>query len=202
MVDLVLGLGGTLKAEHGTGRIMAPFVERQYGARADRRDARAQDAWPTRAACSTPASCSTDDDRAWLSDLKVVPEVEDEVDRCVECGFCEPVCPSRSLTLTPRQRIVLRARRWRRAARGDDALAASLAADYDYDGVQTCAADGMCATVCPVHIDTGALVRRLRAECPGQGHRAGLDRGGRSLGRGGARRVVGADGRRQDAGRL
>ena len=49
-------------------------------------------------------------------------------------------------------------------ARGDTATAASLTDDYAYDGVQTCAADGLCATVCPVHIDTGDLVRRLRAE--------------------------------------
>ena len=31
MVDLVLGQGGSLKAEHGTGRVMAPYVRRQFG---------------------------------------------------------------------------------------------------------------------------------------------------------------------------
>lgn len=163
MIDLVLDLGGTLKAEHGTGRIMAPFVERQYGA-ALTEVMRELKTLADPNGVLNPGVVLTDDDRAWVSDLKVVPEVEDEVDRCVECGFCEPVCPSRSLTLTPRQRIVLRREEKAATERGDDALAASLAADYDYDGVQTCAADGMCATVCPVHIDTGALVRRLRAE--------------------------------------
>ncbi len=161
MVDLVLGLGGTLKAEHGTGRIMAPFVERQYGAELTdvmRTVKRLVD--PT--SSLNPDVVLTHDPGVWLRGLKSALPVEPEVDRCVECGFCEPVCPSRSLTLTPRQRIVLRREMADAAARGDGALVAELAADYDYDGVQTCAADGMCATACPVHINTGDLVRRLR----------------------------------------
>ncbi len=166
MVDLVLGLGGTLKAEHGTGRIMAPFVERQYGAELTE-VMRELKTLVDPGGMLNPGIVLTEDPRAWISDLKVVPEVEEEVDRCVECGFCEPVCPSRALTLTPRQRIVLRREQKAATQRGDHALAAQLAEDYDYDGVQTCAADGMCATVCPVHIDTGALVRRLRAESNG-----------------------------------
>ncbi len=86
------------------------------------------------------------------------------MDRCVECGYCEPVCPSKDITLTPRQRIVLRREMAAAEQRGDDALAARLRKDYDYDGVQTCAADGMCVTACPVLINTGDLVRRLRKE--------------------------------------
>jgi D-lactate dehydrogenase len=105
----------------------------------------------------------TDDPAAWLSDLKTTLPVEEEVDRCVECGFCEPVCPSRSLTTTPRQRIVLRREMALAQARGDTALVDELRRDYEYDGVQTCAVDGMCATACPVLINTGDLVRRLRA---------------------------------------
>ncbi len=107
MVDLVLDLGGTLKAEHGTGRIMAPFVERQYGPELTdvmREVKRLADPHGT----LNPGSVLTDDPGLWLRDLKTAPPVEQEVDRCVECGFCEPVCPSRTLTLTPRQRIVLR----------------------------------------------------------------------------------------------
>jgi D-lactate dehydrogenase len=163
MVDLVLGLGGTLKAEHGTGRIMAPFVERQYGAdltRAMRDLKRLVDP----AGTLNPGSVLTDEPRAWLSDLKTSATVEEEVDRCVECGFCEPVCPSRSLTLTPRQRIVLRREMAAAEARGDTALVEELQDDYEYEGLQTCAVDGMCATACPVLINTGDLVRRLRAE--------------------------------------
>jgi D-lactate dehydrogenase len=162
LVDLVLGLGGTLKAEHGTGRAMAPFVERQYGPALTRMMRELRRLVDPRGTLN-PGSVLTDDDHAWLRDLKTSPTVEKEVDRCVECGFCEPVCPSRSLTTTPRQRIVLRREMVAARARGDVALATELEADYAYDGVQTCAADGMCATACPVLIDTGDLTRRLRA---------------------------------------
>ncbi len=163
MVDLVLGLGGTLKAEHGTGRIMAPFVERQYGAALTQamRDVKAL-ADPR--GLLNPGSVLTDDDGIWLRDLKTAPAVEEEVDRCVECGFCEPVCPSRTLTTTPRQRIVLRREIAAAAARGDGALVAELERDYAYAGVQTCAVDGLCGVACPVLINTGDLTRRLRAE--------------------------------------
>ncbi|MCI2957182.1 FAD-binding oxidoreductase [Agromyces atrinae] len=163
LVDLVLGLGGSLKAEHGTGRIMASFVRRQYGDELyDIMRAVKRLCDPT--GILNPGVVLTDDDRAYLSDLKLVPTVEAEVDRCVECGYCEPTCPSKDLTLTPRQRIGLRRDMAMADAAGERDLAAELRDDYDYDGVQTCAVDGMCAIACPVDINTGDLVRRLRAE--------------------------------------
>lgn len=163
MVDLVLAEGGSLKAEHGTGRIMAPYVRRQYG------DELYGIMCEVKALIDPPNLLNpgvliNDDPRAYIENLKVAPTVEEEVDRCVECGYCEPVCPSKDLTTTPRQRIVLRREIAAAEARGDTALAAELRTDYDYDGVQTCAADGMCVTACPVLINTGDLVRRLRAE--------------------------------------
>ncbi|WP_191550787.1 FAD-binding and (Fe-S)-binding domain-containing protein [Kocuria rhizophila] len=163
MVDLVLGRGGSLKAEHGTGRIMAPFVRRQYG------DELYQVMVELKALIDpgnrfNPGVILTQDPRAYLRDLKTAPPVESEVDRCVECGYCEPVCPSQDLTLTPRQRIVGRREIAQAEERGDTALAARLRREYDYAGLQTCAVDGMCVTACPVHINTGDLVRRLRAE--------------------------------------
>lgn len=163
MVELVLAHGGTLKAEHGTGRMMTPFVRRQYG------DDLYQVMREIKRLCDprgvlSPGVVLDDDPAAHLSDLKSAPTVESEVDRCVECGFCEPVCPSRDLTTTPRQRIVLRRELERARSEGDDALVAEIEADYAYDGVDTCAVDGMCATACPVLINTGDLVRRLRAE--------------------------------------
>lgn len=163
MVELVLSRGGTLKAEHGTGRIMAPFVERQYGPElyAVMRELKTL---LDPSGLLGPGTILGDDPQAHVRDLKTAPAVEEEVDRCVECGFCEPVCPSRDLTLTPRQRIVLRREMTAAADRGDLDLAAALDEEYDYDGVQTCAVDGMCLTACPVQINTGDLVRRLRRE--------------------------------------
>lgn len=166
MVELVLKNGGTLKAEHGTGRIMAPFVRRQYGdnlylvMRAVKRLCDPFD-------LLNPGILLNDDPEFHMAHLKTVPTVEEEVDRCVECGYCEPVCPSKDLTLTPRQRIVLRREIARAGQQGNDALQTELEEQYRYDGVETCAVDGMCQTACPVLIDTGQLVKRLRAESRG-----------------------------------
>lgn len=171
LVDAVLGRGGTLKAEHGTGRVMAPFVRRQFGDELyDVMRELKQLCDP--AGVLNPGVVLTDDDTVHLRDLKVVATVEPEVDRCVECGYCEPVCPSRDLTTTPRQRIVLRREMAAAEAAGDLGLLARLREEYDHDAVQTCAVDGMCATACPVLIDTGDLTRRLRTEAAGAVSRA------------------------------
>nr|WP_243062689.1 FAD-binding and (Fe-S)-binding domain-containing protein [Humibacter sp. RRB41] len=172
MVDLVLSQGGTLKAEHGTGRIMAPYVRRQYG------DELYDVMWAVKRLIDpemtlNPGVVLTDDPHAHTKNLKTSPTVEQEVDRCVECGYCEPVCPSRDLTVTPRERIVLRRELERARIAGDVELVRTLEKEYDYDGVQTCAVDGMCQTACPVLINTGDLVRRLRAEQQGALSQAG-----------------------------
>jgi D-lactate dehydrogenase len=166
MVDLVLGEGGSLKAEHGTGRIMASFVRRQYGDELYEVMCELKRLLDPRGVLN-PGSVLSDDPTSYLADLKTAPAVEEEVDRCVECGFCEPVCPSRDLTTTPRQRIVVRRELRAAQLRGDHALARELAEQYEYDGTDTCAVDGMCLTACPVLINTGDLTRRLRAEDSG-----------------------------------
>lgn len=166
MVDLVLGEGGSLKAEHGTGRVMAPYVRRQYGDElyAVMREIKALF---DPMGMLNPGVLLDDDPRAHLRHIKTAPPVAEEVDRCVSCGYCEPVCPSKDLTLTPRQRIVtLRAAEQARLD-GDLELAASLEKDYVYEGVQTCAVDGMCQTACPVGINTGTLVKHLRKDDAG-----------------------------------
>jgi D-lactate dehydrogenase len=163
MVELVLRQGGTLKAEHGTGRIMAPFVRRQYGDELYE-VMREVKALVDPVGLLNPGVLLSDDADAHVRHLKTSPTVEEEVDRCVECGYCEPVCPSRDLTTTPRERIVLRREIERAEAAGDTALVQALRTEYQYDGIETCAVDGMCQTACPVLINTGDLVRRLRAE--------------------------------------
>ena len=105
MVDVVLGEGGSLKAEHGTGRVMAPYVRRQYGD--ELYDVmREVKLLFDPAGMLNPGVLMNDDPKAHLRHIKTAPPVAEEVDRCVSCGYCEPVCPSRNITLTPRQRIV------------------------------------------------------------------------------------------------
>ncbi|HTS03352.1 MAG TPA: FAD-binding and (Fe-S)-binding domain-containing protein, partial [Thermoanaerobaculia bacterium] len=164
LVDLVVNrFEGALKAEHGTGRNMAPFVETEWGPEAwdiMKRLKRLADP----AGLLNPGVVVNEDRRAHLRDLKALPTVEDEVDKCIECGFCEPLCPSRDLTTTPRQRIGVRREIARLDAAGTDpALRAALEADFPYEVLDTCAADGLCATGCPVKIDTGKLTKRFRA---------------------------------------
>ncbi|WP_223942409.1 FAD-binding and (Fe-S)-binding domain-containing protein [Arthrobacter sp. StoSoilB22] len=163
MVDLVLSNGGTLKAEHGTGRIMAPFVRRQYGDQLYQHMQEIKKLFDPEGILN-PGIVLNDDPVFHLTHLKTAPPVEEEVDRCVECGYCEPVCPSKDITLTPRQRIVLRREIARAELQGHSQLKKQLEKEYQYDGIDTCAVDGMCQTACPVLIDTGELVKRLRAE--------------------------------------
>jgi D-lactate dehydrogenase len=112
--------------------------------------------------------------RAHLEDLKPMPTVEAEVDTCIECGFCEPRCPSRELTTTPRQRIVLRREMARLAAGGAPmgATLRDLEGAWQYDVLDTCVTDGLCALACPVGIDTGMLTKRHRAQAHGGAARA------------------------------
>jgi D-lactate dehydrogenase len=162
LVELVVGRhDGALKAEHGTGRNMAPFVEVEWG-----RDAydvmKRVKALVDPDGILNPGVILNPDPAIHLKNLKDLPEVDPVVDACIECGFCEPKCPSRDLTLTPRQRIMVRREGARLALAGRDADARALDAAAAYAVVDSCAADGLCATSCPVDIDTGKLVKRLR----------------------------------------
>ncbi|MEV0215422.1 FAD-binding and (Fe-S)-binding domain-containing protein [Micromonospora sp. NPDC050695] len=163
MVDLVLAEGGTLKAEHGTGRAMAPFVRRQYG------DELYDVMRELKRLCDpsgllNPGVLLNDDPTVHLRQLKAVPTVDPELDSCVECGYCEPVCPTADVTTTPRQRIVLQRQIALATAAGDEERRRELTTDYEYAAVDSCAADSLCVTACPVGIDTGAAMKRLRAE--------------------------------------
>ncbi len=163
MVQLVLGEQGTLKAEHGTGRIMAPFVHREYG------DELYDAMWQVKRACDptitlNPGAVLTEDPKLHLKHIKKTTPVRPVIDDCVECGYCEPVCPSQHLTTTPRQRIVVQRAIAAAEEEGNEELAAQLRSQETYPVIQTCAVDGMCQTACPVKINTGDLVRDLRAE--------------------------------------
>jgi D-lactate dehydrogenase len=162
LVELIVGkYDGSLKAEHGTGINMAPYVEREWGEKATELMWRVKQLADP-AGVLAPGVVLNRDPDAHLRNLKTTPEIEESATACVECGFCEPVCPSRNLTTTPRQRIVLR-REIARQPEGSP-LSKALEEEYEYDGLDTCAADGSCRLVCPLGIDTGELVKELREE--------------------------------------
>ncbi|MFF9147561.1 FAD-binding and (Fe-S)-binding domain-containing protein [Streptomyces sp. NPDC014861] len=152
---------GSLKAEHATGRNIAPFLELEWGPKAT------ELMWRTKELIDpdgvlAPRIVLDRDPQAHLRGLKTIPSVERIADPCIECGFCEPTCPSHDLTTTPRQRIVLR-REMLRQADGSPVEQRLLEA-YGYDAVDTCAGDSTCKLACPVGIDTGALMKEFRHE--------------------------------------
>ena len=160
LVELIVDkYDGSLKAEHGTGVNMAPYVEREWGEKATAMMWRIKQLADPHGVLN-PGVVLNRDPHIHLKNLKSQPPIEESAAHCVECGFCEPVCPSRNVTTTPRQRIVIR-REMARQVEGSPVYE-SLLADYEYDALQTCAADGSCKQVCPVAIDTGALVKEFR----------------------------------------
>ena len=163
LVDLVVRKhDGSLKAEHGTGLNMAPFLESEWGAKATAMMWRIKELADPKGILG-PNVILTRNAKLHLENLKSVPQIENVTDssQCIECGFCEPVCPSRNVTMTPRQRIVLR-REMARQSPGSPMLA-QLQEEYQYDGIETCAGDGTCAIPCPIGINTGALIHEFRA---------------------------------------
>ncbi|HEU4382753.1 MAG TPA: FAD-binding and (Fe-S)-binding domain-containing protein [Anaeromyxobacteraceae bacterium] len=159
---------GSLKGEHGTGRNMAPFVELEWGQKAYALMKRLK-ALLDPDQILNPGVVLNDDAQAHLKNLKPLPRAHEMVDRCTECGFCEPRCPSRDLSTSPRQRIVVQREvaRLRRSGQ-DPARLERLVKDFGWLGEATCAADGLCATACPVAIDTGAFMKTLRAAGHGE----------------------------------
>ena len=161
LVELICNkYDGSLKAEHGTGLNMAPYVELEWGEKATAM------MWQVKQLADpdevlNPGVLLNRDPGVHLRDLKTTPPIEETATSCVECGFCEPVCPSRDLTTTPRQRIVLRREMVRQGE--DTAVRRALIEQFEYDALQTCAVDGSCLLACPVGIDTGALVKEFRA---------------------------------------
>jgi D-lactate dehydrogenase len=153
---------GSLKAEHGTGRNMAPYVGREWG---DRIYGAMQEIKaifdPGR--MLNPGVIINDDPAAHAKNIKPMPPAHDLVDTCTECGFCERNCMSHGFTLSARQRIVIYREMTRLAATGEDpARLAELKKEYIWYGDRTCATDGLCALTCPVEIDTGKLIKALR----------------------------------------
>ena len=171
VVDLVVDkYDGSLKAEHGTGRNMAPFVRREWG----------DDAYELMCDIKklfdpenimNPGVIFNEDPASYLQHIKPLPEVHEMIDRCIECGFCEVNCVSCGFALSSRQRIVVQRElaRLSKLAKGDDKeakeaqkLLRNLKNDFRHIGRDLCAGDGLCSTSCPIKINVGEYIHIVR----------------------------------------
>ncbi len=162
---------GSLKAEHGTGRNMAPFVKYEWGEDAFTKMKEVKQLFDPKNLLN-PGVIFNDDPECHIKNFKplpLIPIAEESpaanVNKCIECGFCEINCLSCGFTLSSRQRIVI----WREISRlrqsGEDAeRLATLEKQYSYPGNQTCAGDGLCSMSCPMDINTGDLTHVIRQE--------------------------------------
>ena len=167
VVDLVVDkYHGSLKAEHGTGRNMAPFVRREWGDEAYELMRKVKALFDPDNIMN-PGVIFNEDEHTYLEHIKPLPEVNALIDRCIECGFCEVNCVSCGFALSSRQRIVVQ-REWHRLQtspnRRDRRLARQIERDFRHIGRALCAGDGMCATSCPVHINVGDYIHLLRED--------------------------------------
>ena len=181
---------GSLKAEHGTGRNMAPFVKYEWREPAYEvmKELKAifdpegllnqgvifNDDPDCFIKCLKPLPvldfdfASVPDGGHYLMDpsLSTAKESIEQVKRankCIECGFCEVNCMSCGLTLSSRMRIaVQREIRELETTGKNPERVATLKKQYKYYGDQTCATDGLCSTSCPMKINTGELTHIIR----------------------------------------
>lgn len=158
---------GSLKAEHGTGRNMAPFVRYEWGDEAFELMKSVKQLFDPKNLLN-PGVIFNDDPKCHIKHFKPLPLTNPKVDRCIECGFCEVNCLTCGFALSSRQRIVIQREISRLRQSGDDPQRlATLLKEYKYWGNQTCAGDGLCSMSCPMHINTGELTHDIRqAELP------------------------------------
>ncbi|MDE7153466.1 MAG: FAD-binding oxidoreductase [Muribaculaceae bacterium] len=155
---------GSLKAEHGTGRNMAPFVKKEWGDKAWSVMRRLKDIFDPKGMLN-PGVIFNDDPLCYVKNIKSMPLTNKWVNRCIECGFCEVNCVSCGFTLSARQRIVVQREIERLKITGENpVLRRNLIGEFKYLGNQTCAGDGLCSTSCPMKINTGEMIHDLRAD--------------------------------------
>jgi len=155
---------GSLKAEHGTGRAVAPFVEQEWGKKAYSLMHAIKDLLDPKQLLN-PGVLLSEHKKAHVSHVKQMSASDELIDLCIECGLCEPVCPSAGLTLSPRQRISL-VREQARLERegGEDDLLKTLERGFVEAGVDTCVACNLCSMRCPIGIETGTMILGLRRQ--------------------------------------
>ena len=154
---------GSLKAEHGTGRNMAPFVKHEWGEEAYQLMKDVKQLFDPKNLLN-PGVIINEDPECYTKNFKTLAPVHELVDKCIECGFCEVNCLTAGFTLSARQRTVVQRELKRLETTGEDPERYKiLKKGFDYLGEQTCAGDGLCATSCPVGIDTGKFIKYLRS---------------------------------------
>lgn len=161
-------LGGSIKAEHGTGRMIAPFVELEWGEKAYNINKKIKQIFDPKNLIN-PDVIISNDPHIHIKNLKPTTEIEEYLNMCMECGFCEKICPSKNLTLTPRQRIAVH-REIKRLEQSiqsgntaDISILEELKKGFDYLVDETCATCNMCSTLCPIEIPTGKIALKHRA---------------------------------------
>lgn len=168
---------GSLKAEHGTGRNMAPFVEYEWGIEAYEVMKEIKRIFDP---CNllNPGVIFNDDPECCFKNFKALPilhpadgapeetmQAYNKLNKCIECGFCEVNCVSWGFTMSSRTRIVLQREIKRLTVSGEDpSLLKRLQKQYSYFGEQTCAGDGLCSMSCPMGINVGDLTHEIRRQ--------------------------------------
>lgn len=184
VAEMVVGkYDGSLKAEHGTGRNMAPFVKYEWGEKAFGVMQRVKELFDPHGLLN-PGVIFNDDPECFLKNFKALPvlkpwaddskavepelaEVYKKLNKCIECGFCEVNCLSCGFTLSSRTRIatqreITALRELPDPTASEQTRLRTLEKEYSYSGEQTCAGDGLCSTSCPMGINVADLTHQLR----------------------------------------
>ncbi len=185
---------GSLKAEHGTGRNMAPFVKYEWGEEAFAVMRELKEIFDPHYLLN-PGVIFNDDPECFIKNFKPLPELRFKAldtplapqgdrhdslraavegvlktNKCIECGFCEVNCVTCGFTLSSRQRVAVQREISHLRETGSDlGRLAILIKQYRYQGDQTCAGDGLCATSCPMKINVADLTHLVRQEALPQG---------------------------------
>ena len=166
---------GSLKAEHGTGRNMAPYVEYEWGTKAFGVMKRIKEIFDPQNILN-PGVIFNDDPECCYKNFKALPllkpfdgasvEMQNayaKLNKCIECGFCEVNCVSCGFTLSSRTRIAVQREIARLKASGDNPqILKTLVRQYEYYGEQTCAGDGLCSMSCPMGINVADMTHEIR----------------------------------------
>lgn len=184
VAEMVVGkYDGSLKAEHGTGRNMAPFVKYEWGEKAFGVMRRVKELFDPHGLLN-PGVIFNDDPECFLKNFKALPvlkpwaddskavepelaEIYKKLNKCIECGFCEVNCLSCGFTLSSRTRIatqreITSLRELPDPTASEQTRLRTLEKEYSYSGEQTCAGDGLCSTSCPMGINVADLTHQLR----------------------------------------